>query len=537
MIGAYYFGMWSAEAFQVIDGFPFRRRDFYLRASSAISPVYAWRSAAGQYLSVARNGGDDCPPHAEFAGAAFYLATDSGGDFTEPVYHLRGAERHLFTADLKEKDSLCANGGYSDAGVLGYLCPRPAPGLVPLYSWKHANGTRHLTAGGDTEGIDAASGYTREGAIGYVPGERLRGDDWWTGVRDLFDKTRCWPANPGEITDEYLGVRGGDFSHLQPAIGYYDLRNPETIRRHIAQARASGLEFFTFYWYWNSYTRKEELNAGLESFLAVPDSPLKFAIAVCEHGGPFVLWGDEETAARQGAPQSVPPNFDVAIARMVGYVRKENYLRTSGGRPLIYLLDLGGISNRKLDGAGKVVGDGEPQGNAIATFVTRLRSEVMKAVGCQPFLVMGISDKVYPYRKPDGSMGTVSVMDFADAGTELAPGRGLENLTRSEKKLKVPLLPGFTQNFDERPRYGCIKPGGCLYDGTDSFRKNFRRDLAEVKSWMDAQPRAECRILSIYAWNEWHEGGIIEPNVRDGAKYLGMIQDVFQLPAGGSPID
>ena len=91
-------------------------------------------------------------------------------------------------------------------------------------------------------------------------------------------------------------------------------------------------------------------------------------------------------------------------------------------------------------------------------------------------------------------------------------------------------MPGFTQNFDERPRYGCIKDPPCLYDPTDSFRKNFQRDLALLKAWMDEQSREESRILSIYAWNEWHEGGIIEPNVRDGARYLDVINVVFRLP-------
>jgi hypothetical protein len=35
--------------------------------------------------------------------------------------------------------------------------------------------------------------------------------------------------------------------------------------------------------------------------------------------------------------------------------------------------------------------------------------------------------------------------------------------------------------------------------------------------------------LTIYAWNEWAEGGHIEPNVRDHAYYLEKLQQVFGL--------
>ena len=409
-VGAYYFGMWSPSAFQVIKGFPFKLPDFYFRAETPVQPLYA-------------------------------------------------------------KDG------------------------------------KHIT------------GYATQG---LVPKE-----DWWTGVRDLWDKERCWPANPADASDDYLALRKGDFSHLQPMIGYYDLSKPETIRQHIAQARAFGLEFFNFYWFWNSFTRDEEFNTGLEQFLGVDGNPMKFAISICQHGGPLVIWGNEESAARHGKG---PSHFDVVVGKLVSYVKRDNYLRTSDGRPIIYLLDVAGIVNEKTDAAGSVVGQYQPQGNTIESFLSMLRSEVLKATGHSPLLVLGATDRAYPYQKTDGSMGTVSALAFADAVTRLAPNRGNDKLREDQQKLGLPVVPGFTQNFDERPRFGCIKNPPCLYDPTDSYRKNFQQDLAQLKVWMDEQPREESRILSIYAWNEWHEGGILEPNVRDGARYLDLINTVFRLP-------
>jgi hypothetical protein len=371
--------------------------------------------------------------------------------------------------------------------------------------------------------------YSSDGTriTGYVPQGLVTDEDWWVGVKDLWDKERCWPADPADASEAYLSLRKGDFSHLRPVIGYYDLTKPETIRHHIAQARAFGLEFFNFYWYWNSFTHQEELNTGLEQFLGVDGNPMKFAISICQHGGPFVVWGNEESAARRNAE---PSCFDVAIGKLVGYVKRDNYLRTSDGRPIIYLMAAEGIVNEKTDAAGQVVGAYEPQGNTIEKFIGMLRSEVQKATGHAPLIVVGANDREYPHQKPDGSMGTVLASAFADAVTRVAPKRGTDALGEDEQKYGLPVMPGFTQNFDERPRYGCIKNPPCWYDPTDTFRKNFQQDLAQLKAWMDEQPREESRILSIYAWNEWHEGGIIEPNVRDGARYLDMINTVFQLP-------
>ena len=39
-----------------------------------------------------------------------------------------------------------------------------------------------------------------------------------------------------------------DWSHLEPAIGYYDKSQVSTVERHIQQARENGLSYFSFYW-------------------------------------------------------------------------------------------------------------------------------------------------------------------------------------------------------------------------------------------------------------------------------------------------
>jgi hypothetical protein len=40
-------------------------------------------------------------------------------------------------------------------------------------------------------------------------------------------------------------------------------------------------------------------------------------------------------------------------------------------------------------------------------------------------------------------------------------------------------------------------------------------------------------FVLVYAWNEWEEGGHIEPNVRDGCEYLDILQQHLSLPGSG----
>ena len=67
---------------------------------------------------------------------------------------------------------------------------------------------------------------------------------------------------------------------------------------------------------------------------------------------------------------------------------------------------------------------------------------------------------------------------------------------------------------------------------TDRSPQLFREALLRTKALMDSSSSPLKNFLTIYAWNEWNEGGIIEPNEKDGATYLLTIADVFHLHRG-----
>ena len=81
------------------------------------------------------------------------------------------------------------------------------------------------------------------------------------------------------------------------------------------------------------------------------------------------------------------------------------------------------------------------------------------------------------------------------------------------------MSPCIFENFDERPRQDILVSDRSairyLIGKTDTL---FRQNLMSARNFSDRAYAATgspvARIVYLYAWNEWHEGGIVEPNVQ-----------------------
>jgi hypothetical protein len=63
--------------------------------------------------------------------------------------------------------------------------------------------------------------------------------------------------------------------------------------------------------------------------------------------------------------------------------------------------------------------------------------------------------------------------------------------------------------------------------------ERFKEALAMTKRRLLAQPdSAGPRILNINCWNEWTEGSYLEPDQRNGMKYLEAVREVFGVAPG-----
>lgn len=433
------------------------------------------------------------------------------------------ATRWLMTASVTERTSLTAR-GWVDEGVVGFVYANPADGTTPLLRFNNGKEWRVAVEARRAELV--AAGYRAEGVIGYVhetwarvgavyfgmwhPGgshvvepacERFYGRrDIWCGVREFHDgdqqAAETWPE--------------ADFTWLKPALGYYDDSQVQTLEAHIDQATSAGLSFFNFYAYWDSGRNEESLTAeAIDAFLQADNrDEIDFTVGLCAH--PY-------------APLAIPASqFGGVAEALVGtYLSQPNTLRTNDGRKILNICDARGI------------GDGSVA--QISAFIQAVRAEAVAGLGEDVYVMInqaGFDPRKVPAVGADGAYCTTDGPGIASQSyaTYLAGQRAY--FAKAPGEYARCALSG----FDERTRYPMFKsdPDSVRwfrdYEGHESFRasvRNVRVDLAA-----STRPATIDNLVYVFAWNEWREGGVVEPNERDGCAYLDVIRDGLDLTSG-----
>ncbi len=329
--------------------------------------------------------------------------------------------------------------------------------------------------------------------------------DWWAGVRDLRDSS-----------DVGGGLYQGNFRHLKPALGYYDLSNPRVIEQHIRQAIRYGLSFFNFYFFWDSALGSEKYGDGTSSFLIAENrDAIDFMISIVADAA--------DPIPRQ--------SFDAVADHLVtAYIWRSNYLTVPGGRPLVEILHNQGLGN----------------GSAEDTdaFLRRLREIVRKRLGVNPFFIVSTSAQKF---------SNVLEADGYTCSDHYWYPEGLKTLVKSYESYIRSIDAYFdlmnrvvgdssffyciSSGHDERPRL-YLNPGANSKEQIERLRTmlpyylerspaRFAAALRRVKARMDSRASRWGNYLMIYAWNEWNEGGIIEPDEQNGEAYLAAIAEVF----------
>jgi hypothetical protein len=452
-------------------------------------------------------------------------------DGSQAVYRLKPsptATAWLVTPSTSERDSLVSQGWVSE-GVTGHVYRNAGPGRVRLMRFSNGREWR-LAFEARTAELQQA-GYRVDGPVGYVHETWIRAgavyfgmfntnghqtiirrteevygrpDDWWGGVRDFHDGhpngSQTWP--------------GEDFSYLQPSIGYYDDSQPTTVEQHIAQATSAGLSFFNFYWYWNGQEQRETVTAAaLDAFLAARNrNAIDFTVGLCAH--PFDSLRIPQ--AQYGM---------VADVLVDDYLSQDNTLRTNDGRKIFNICDARGL------------GDGSPA--QIAGFVDAVRRRARDRLGEEVYVMInqaGFDPRLVPQAGADAAYCTTD-------GPAIL-GRSYQGYLAGQRAFyqQAPGAYGrcVLSDFDERPRYPIEQPDAAAIrwfaDHTlDGFRQGVRNVRDDITA--STRPPTVDNLVFVYAWNEWHEGGVVEPNARDGCAYLDILRAELRLTSGSGCVE
>jgi len=322
--------------------------------------------------------------------------------------------------------------------------------------------------------------------------------DGWSG-RNLYadDPNESWARNaPTHLSKRMVT----EFPQRQPIWGWRD-DSLEIMERQIALAADHGIDFFAFCWYWhddaqaiNEQAIKEDpKHCGLELFLkSSNNNRLKFCLLIANHGGSEI---------RGTLPWKQAADF------WMPYLKHPRYL-TVDGKPLIIIF---------------IAGGGDQEGFAYL-------QEAARRAGLPGVAIAGCGSI------PEGTGYTHSthynIIPGYTSGHE--EHKYAELVAAHQRRWRGtsqrPFIPEITAGWDKRPwegPTGLNQPEGWYYP--DRSPEQFAGFLRDAVTWMDEHPQQTTaeRIILIYAWNEFGEGGYLAPTLGDpNGAYLSAIRSV-----------
>lgn len=350
----------------------------------------------------------------------------------------------------------------------------------------------------------------------YLPQFHLiaENDEWWgKGFTEWRNVGRALPQFEG---------------HAQPRLpgdlGYYDLRNPQTMRDQAALAREYGVGAFCFYFYW--FGGKTLLESPLEQWLR--DESIDLPYCLC--------WANESwSRSWDGRTNDVLIEQDhgaaddlAFIAYVSRYLRDPRYLRNDG-KPLLLVYRPGLLPDARVtaerwrrwcrdNGIGEIFiayvqGFERPDPrdigfDAAVEFPPNLATPA-NITGRQRLINPGFSGQVLDWRE----------------------------LAADYRQRPLPayrLFPGVNCGWDNEPR----RPGrGRTY--LHASPRGYHDWLHDTIVKRLASVPASDRLVFVNAWNEWAEGAVLEPDSRLGHAWLQATRSALQravtLPSPASP--
>ena len=324
--------------------------------------------------------------------------------------------------------------------------------------------------------------------------------DGWSGKNN---SDAPWAQNaPTHLTKRMVD----EFPMREPIWGWRD-DSLEIMERQIDLAADNGIKFFAFCWYWSEDNKAIDIekikndpkHTSLGLYLRAKNKDrLKFCLLVANHGV-FEIKGSD--------------NWGQAAEFLMPYFKDPQYM-TVDGEPLLIIFNSSGAGWNDLDTVQKVA-----KGNGL--------SGVSVTACSKGNLNAGYKYRTHYNIKPRQFGNTPKKREYSelmDAQREAWQGSD-----------KQPYIPIVTVGWDKRAWEDPTQEGNNFthtWYYTDGRTPNkFKETLHDAIKWMDKNPEqtAKERIILLYAWNEYGEGGYFAPTKGDpNGEYLKAIRSLVK---------
>lgn len=303
-----------------------------------------------------------------------------------------------------------------------------------------------------------------------------------------------------------------------PLLGEYN--SQETMNKEINAASEHGVDFFAILYYHDKHATKNEkedvplLNAGLDHFMNSPNAhKMKFMIELTNHA-PFALVTEED--------------WDNCMDVFVKAMKHPSYLRIDGRAVL------------KIHGGNQFYSDNDSNVKRSRSILKRLRKKAKDGGVGELLITVGAwhekpIDEQHEFTKIKEIDGTMQYMDPTEL-PQIESDYAYEVLVDRAKTMReirmhdalnyTPYLPvGWNPKPWNDPRAAFTMP----------TRSQWKKALEQMKSDLEKSsnlgfPKKDGttqKAFTIYAWNEFGEGGFLAPTKGDKYMKLEVLKSVF----------
>lgn len=353
-------------------------------------------------------------------------------------------------------------------------------------------------------------------------------DEWWgKGFTEWVNVREAKPLFEG---------------HNQPRVplnnNYYDLSDIETLKWQCRIAKEYGIYGFCMYHYW--FNGHLLLEKPMEMLLAHPEIDIKYCISWANHD-----WTDAWKASNRQPKVLIAHNFDDEkdwvdhFNYLLPFFKDPRYM-TENNKPLmvIYIPNIIRKLKKMLDVWSQMARDNGFDGltfiyqSAASSFDNSWDHSLFDyGVEMNPGYV-GLANrqknssffpKLMKYSHeikrflhirrsllPQKKITEVSKADYDYTWQRILELRPISNAPK--------MIPCAFTDWDNTPRH---KERGYLFQGVTpaKFKSYFKQLIDNTKNFYDTD------MIFVFAWNEWAEGGYLEPDEKNGFAFLEAIKE------------
>jgi hypothetical protein len=305
-------------------------------------------------------------------------------------------------------------------------------------------------------------------------------------------------------------------SQQEPLLGFYNDLDVTVLDQQINWMADAGLDFVLYDWY------TAASNSSLEVFRQAPSRQrVDYAL----------LWANHQTGDTDSGIVESVAEWDSLVDRWIDYMADANYLHVDG-LPVLYIFNC-----ELLKQSAWALFPTEHPGYSTDQMLDRARQRARAAGLPGIYFVLAVEANQYWMDDfaPKAQVEALSAYNYHAYPNELPFSHSYQELdqayrnqwryilnhTTSDQPYFVPLTAG----WDKRPWGGSASDPAhdlCTPVDVGEFKAHLEAAYDKLTDW-----NLTRGIGVIFAWNEFGEGGYIEPTVGRGDAYLAAVRQVF----------